>query len=142
MENKSNLSVNTIWTISLLAIIIILLLSYIIWGKIEDASVLVEYISYAGTLLSITLSIFAIQYTYHSTYHSNNRAETQFDKINQAAENIIRASESMTIEAGVIKEKLADIETKQNTLNTKIDIKNQNSSVENLIQGKSQVKSE
>lgn len=138
MENKSNLSVNTIWTISLLAIIIILLLSYIIWGKIEDASVLVEYISYAGTLLSITLSIFVIQYT----YHSNNRAETQFDKINQAAENIIRASESMTIEAGVIKEKLADIETKQNTLNTKIDIKNQNSSVENLIQGKSQVKSE
>ena len=138
MENKSNLSVNTIWTISLLAIIIILLLSYIIWGKIEDASVLVEYISYAGTLLSITLSIFAIQYT----YHSNNRAETQFDKINQAAENIIRASESMTIEAGVIKEKLADIETKQNTLNTKIDIKNQNSSDENLIQGKSQVKSE
>mgnify|MGYP005953491897 FL=1 len=138
MENKSNLSVNTIWTISLLAIIIILLLSYIIWGKIEDASVLVEYISYAGTLLSITLSIFAIQYT----YHSNNRAETQFDKINQAAENIIRASESMTIEAGVIKEKLADIETKQNTLNTKIDIKNQNSSVENLIQGKSQVKLE
>ena len=138
MENKSNLSVNTIWTISLLAIIIILLLSYIIWGKIEDASVLVEYISYAGTLLSITLSIFAIQYT----YHSNNRAETQFDKINQAAENIIRASESMTIEAGVIKEKLADIETKQNTLNTKIDIKNQNSSVETLIQGKSQVKSE
>ena len=138
MENKSNLSVNTIWTISLLAKIIILLLSYIIWGKIEDASVLVEYISYAGTLLSITLSIFAIQYT----YHSNNRAETQFDKINQAAENIIRASESMTIEAGVIKEKLADIETKQNTLNTKIDIKNQNSSVENLIQGKSQVKSE
>ena len=138
MENKSNLSVNTIWTISLLAIIIILLLSYIIWGKIEDASVLVEYISYAGTLLSITLSIFAIQYT----YHSNSRAETQFDKINQAAENIIRASESMTIEAGVIKEKLADIETKQNTLNTKIDIKNQNSSVENLIQGKSQVKSE
>ncbi len=138
MENKSNLSVNTIWTISLLAIIIILLLSYIIWGKIEDASVLVEYISYAGTLLSITLSIFAIQYT----YHSNNRAETQFDKINQAAEKIIRASESMTIEAGVIKEKLADIETKQNTLNTKIDIKNQNSSVENLIQGKSQVKSE
>lgn len=138
MENKSNLSVNTIWTISLLAIIIILLLSYIIWGKIEDASVLVEYISYAGTLLSITLSIFAIQYT----YHSNNRAETQFDKINQSAENIIRASESMTIEAGVIKEKLADIETKQNTLNTKIDIKNQNSSVENLIQGKSQVKSE
>lgn len=138
MENKSNLSVNTIWTISLLAIIIILLLSYIIWGKIEDASVLVEYISYAGTLLSITLSIFAIQYT----YHSNNRAETQFDKINQAAENIIRASESMTIEAGVIREKLADIETKQNTLNTKIDIKNQNSSVENLIQGKSQVKSE
>lgn len=138
MENKSNLSVNTIWTISLLAIIIILLLSYIIWGKIEDASVLVEYISYAGTLLSITLSIFAIQYT----YHSNNRAETQFDKINQAAENIIRASESMTIEAGVIKEKLADIETKQNTLNTKIDIKNQNSSVEDLIQGKSQVKSE
>ena len=132
MENKSNLSVNTIWTISLLAIIIILLLSYIIWGKIKDASVLVEYISYAGTLLSITLSIFAIQYT----YHSNNRAETQFDKINQAAENIIRASESMTIEAGVIKEKLADIETKQNTLNTKIDIKNQNSSVENLIQGK------
>lgn len=99
---------------------------------------MVEYISYAGTLLSITLSIFAIQYT----YHSNNRAETQFDKINQAAENIIRASESMTIEAGVIKEKLADIETKQNTLNTKIDIKNQNSSVENLIQGKSQVKSE
>ena len=138
MENKSNLSVNTIWTISLLAIIIILLLSYIIWGKIKDASVLVEYISYAGTLLSITLSIFAIQYT----YHSNNRAETQFDKINQAAENIIRASESMTIEAGVIKEKLADIETKQNTLNTKIDIKNQNRSVENLIQGKSQVKSE
>ncbi len=99
---------------------------------------MVEYISYAGTILSITLSIFAIHYT----YHSNNRAEIQFDKINQAAENIIRASESMTIEAGVIKEKLADIETKQNTLNTKIDIKNQNSSVENLIQGKSQVKSE
>lgn len=131
MENKSNLSVNTIWTISLLTIIIISLLSYIIWGKIKDASVLVEYISYAGTLLSITLSIFAIQYT----YHSNNRAETQFDKINQAAENIIRASETMTIEAGVIKEKLDDIETKQNTLNTKIDIKNQNSSVESLIQG-------
>lgn len=50
-----------------------------------------DYVACCSTLLSITLSIFAIQYT----YTSNNEVQHQFEKINSAAENVSMSSKAI-----------------------------------------------
>lgn len=79
------------WIICLLTTIIIGLVSFIITNRITDSVELMEYISVFSVILSIILSIFAIQYT----YHSNNEVHQQFEKINSAAENITGTSANL-----------------------------------------------
>lgn len=80
------------WLICLLGLTIIILIAFIITKRIIDSEKLLDYIAVCSTLLSITLSIFAIQYT----YNSNNEIHQQFEKINSAAEIIKATSKSLS----------------------------------------------
>lgn len=80
------------WLISLLGLTIIILVAFIITKRILDSEKLLDYIAVCSTLLSMTLSIFAIQYT----YNSNNEIHQQFEKINSAAEIIKDTSKSLS----------------------------------------------
>lgn len=80
------------WLISLLTLIIIVLVTLVITNQVVDNIKLLDYIAVCSTLLSITLSIFAIQYT----YNSNNEIHRQFEKINSAAEIIKDTSRNLS----------------------------------------------
>ncbi len=119
------------WLFSLLSITIIALFAYILTDKVSGADKIMEYISYASVILSITLSIFAILYT----YTSNTQIQQQFEKINSAANNITSTSSNLTAtnnklneNLGIILEHLESIDTKQreisgqmNNLNTQLN---------------------
>lgn len=76
------------WIISIMVATIIALTSFILSERICNATKIMEFISYSSAILSITLSIFAIQYT----YTSNVQIQQQFEKINAVAESIKNAS--------------------------------------------------
>lgn len=80
------------WLISLLGLTIIALITFIITGQVINNQKLLDYIAVCSTLLSITLSIFAIQYT----YNSNNEIHQQFEKINSAADIIKDTSKNLS----------------------------------------------
>ena len=64
-----------------------------------------DYISYASVILSITLSVFALLYT----YTSNVQIQQQFEKINSAADNITSASERLKTTTVKLDENLGTI---------------------------------
>lgn len=107
-------SPNLVWIISMLIIVIILLISYIICVKFTDDQLVMSYISCASVILSITLSIFAILYT----YVSNVQVQQQFEKINAAAESIKDTSNKLILTEGKIGEFLSGIENHLNLINT------------------------
>ncbi|MDE6379473.1 MAG: hypothetical protein K2L11_03300 [Muribaculaceae bacterium] len=85
------LVINITWIICLLVLAIIGLSSIICCGYITNADTIKIFIEYSATLLSITLSIFAIAFT----YTSNNSMQHQFDKIDNAARVIVESSNSL-----------------------------------------------
>lgn len=93
------------WLIIILVLTIVALISYIISDRICCSENLMNYISVCSVLLSITLSIFAIQYT----YTSNNEIHQQFEKINSVADNIRYTSERLTATSSELKENLPQI---------------------------------
>lgn len=93
------------WLISLLGLTIIILVAFIITKRILDSEKLLDYIAVCSTLLSITLSIFAIQYT----YNSNNEIHQQFEKINSAAEIIKDTSKSLSDTNALLNDNLSQI---------------------------------
>lgn len=93
------------WSIILMALTIIALISFILSERIVEAEKVMEYISYASVILSITLSVFAIMYT----YTSNNQIREQFEKINNAANNITATSEKLTQTGNALKQNLDTI---------------------------------
>lgn len=82
---------NIVWTIIILSLIIIALFVFILSKRVLCANQIKIFIEYAATLLSITLSIFAIAFT----YTSNNTIQRQFDKIDYASRKIIESSNSL-----------------------------------------------
>lgn len=84
-------SPNFWWIISILTVTIIALVSFILTERIADSSVITNYISSASIILSITLSVFAILYT----YTSNVQIQQQFEKINSAATSIHETSNKL-----------------------------------------------
>ena len=62
-------------------------------------------ISYASVILSITLSVFAILYT----YTSNVQIQQQFEKINSAATSIISTSDKLSTTGGKLNDNLETI---------------------------------
>lgn len=92
------------WLVSILGVTIIALVSFILTCRMLDTVKIMEYISYASVILSITLSIFAILYTYTS-----NVQIQQFEKINSAANNIASASDNLTVTGNKLNENLGVI---------------------------------
>ena len=97
--------INVIWVISLLVFVVGVLLALIITDQIMCADHLMQYISVISVVLSITLSIFAIMYT----YFSNVEMQRQFDKINSAAERISKVSDVITKSNGLLEENVKTI---------------------------------
>lgn len=127
------------WLITILGLTIIALIAFIITDKIICSVKLMEYVSVCSTLLSITLSIFAIQYT----YTSNNEIHQQFEKINSVADNIKGTSENLAAtntllndNLGQILENLEDVGQQQQRMAIQInDITNRvvNTDISNII---------
>lgn len=120
------------WLIGILVFIIVGLVAHICTNKVLCAEKIMEYISYASIILSITLSVFAILYT----YTSNVQIQQQFEKINSAVGNITSTSNDLTIISNklednldAILQRLESIDNKQkeitgqmNNINTKLDV--------------------
>ena len=105
MSVKDHNSPHFWWLICLLSAIIIALVAYILTDRILCANDIMEYISYASVILSITLSIFAILYT----YTSNVQIQQQFEKINSAASIITSTSDNLTKTGNKLNENLETI---------------------------------
>lgn len=110
------------WLISVLGLTIIALIAFIITERIICSAKLMEYVSVCSIVLSITLSIFAIQYT----YTSNNEIHQQFEKINSVAENIKGTSENLATTNALLNENLDKIlESLENVGQSQQDIAKQ-----------------
>lgn len=105
MSIKNHNSPHFWWLFSVLGAAIIALISYILTYRMLCADKIMEYISYASVILSITLSIFAILYT----YTSNVQIQQQFEKINSAANNITSTSDNLTTTGKKLNENLETI---------------------------------
>ena len=115
------------WLIIILVLTIVSLTSYIISDRVCCSENLMNYISVCSVLLSITLSIFAIQYT----YTSNNEIHRQFDKINSAADSIKSTSENLAVTNTLLKESIDQIQEKLD--NSQKQIENQISDIKNSV---------
>ena len=110
------------WLISVLGLTIIALIAFIITDRIICSAKLMEYVSVCSIVLSITLSIFAIQYT----YTSNNEIHQQFEKINSVAENIKGTSENLATTNALLNDNLDKIlESLENVGQSQQDIAKQ-----------------
>lgn len=89
----------------MLSAIIIILTTLIVTHPTIGCEVLIVKISVCSTLLSITLSIFAIQYT----YHSNIEVSKQFKEINTAARNINATSKDLSKLSDALNSQIKDI---------------------------------
>lgn len=93
------------WIICIMSLTIIALISYILIGRIENGDKLMEFIAVSATILSITLSIFAIQYT----YTSNVQIQQQFEKINSVADDIRSTSSKLNHACGKLNDNIDQI---------------------------------
>ena len=115
--NKSKISPHFWWIFSVLGILVIGLVAYILTYRVMCADILMEYISFASVILSITLSIFAILYT----YTSNIEIQRQFDKINSASDRITSTSRELDTNLRNILSHLEKIDNNQQALKETID---------------------
>lgn len=102
------------WIICVLSVIIIGLLAFIITERILCSDVLMEYVSVCSIVLSITLSIFAIQYT----YYSNNQVYQQFQNINSVADNIKETAKNLADTNAKLNQNMDQILDRLENLNT------------------------
>ncbi|WP_444329649.1 hypothetical protein [Paraprevotella clara] len=123
------------WIISIMVATIIALTSFILSERICNATKIMEFISYSSAILSITLSIFAIQYT----YTSNVQIQQQFEKINAVAESIKNASGELNTTSSkldenlnIILERLEEIDQGQKEMSSQLN--NMNSKVQETSQ--------
>lgn len=119
------------WIIGLMVILIIILGSIILTNNVFCGNKIMEFISYSTAILSITLSIFAIQYT----YVSNTQMQQQFEKINSAAQSIYSTSEELNHvvkkldeNIGNILEQLKKIDQHQQDISSQLSDRNDSQS--------------
>lgn len=106
------------WIICLLGATIICLLAFIISERILCSNELMEYISVCSIILSITLSILAIQYT----YTSNNEIHQQFKNINSVADNIKETAKSLADTNALLNQNMDQILNRLEYLNTSQEV--------------------
>ena len=102
------------WIISVMGAAIIALTSFVLCERTVGADKVMEFISYSSAILSITLSIFAIQYT----YTSNVQIQQQFEKINSVADNIHKAAGNLNLTSGKLDDNLEAILERLENMNT------------------------
>ncbi len=124
MENKSP---HFWWIVSVLSVAILGLIAFILTDRIACAETIMVYISYASVILSITLSVFAILYT----YTSNVQIQQQFEKINAAATTIQSGSDKLIATESklndnlqTILDKLENIDQSQQKIYTQVTNEN------------------
>ena len=98
--------------------IIIGLVGFIITGRVLCSKELMEYVSVCSIVLSITLSIFAIQYT----YNSNNEIHQQFKNINSVADNIKETAKSLADTNAMLNQNMDQILDRLENLNTSQEV--------------------
>lgn len=138
---KNNSSPHFWWLMIIFGGTIIALISYICTQRMVCAQKIMEYISFASTLLSITLSVFAILYT----YTSNVQIQQQFEKINNAAHGITQTSNDLTKTGSkldsnldAILEKLKDINDQQQKISGQMN--NINKQISNSVADMTNIK--
>ena len=136
-QYKRNGTVHFVYAIAILSVILGCLVAFIESKRISDGKIVMEFISNVSTILSIVLSIFAIQYT----YFSNAQIQQQFEKIDTAANHIASTSKDLTVTGSKINEsfsnimnKLDKIDSTQQDINNKLG--NENTPLNNLAQNK------
>lgn len=119
----SKFNPNTVWVIVLMSFVIVLLLGFIFSERTVNADSIKVFIDYAATLLSITLSIFAIAFT----YTSNNSTQRQFDKIDYASMKIVDSANKLheserdiSMSMKLVHEKILNIEKDMALIKDKI----------------------
>lgn len=105
------------WLIGLMGAAIIALVVVIYCDVDFHGEDVANYVSAFSVLLSILLSIFAIQYT----YHSNAQVERQFNDINRAAHNIIETSKELKDTESLMKSSIEKIHEHLKNNDVKID---------------------
>lgn len=81
------------WVIGILIALLILFISFIFYdNRILQGEKVIGFISTAALILSIILSVMAIQYT----YTSNSQIDRRFDDINKAAAYITEVARDIT----------------------------------------------
>lgn len=105
------------WLMSILGMTIIVLIAFIMTDRILGAYKIMEYVSYASVILSITLSVFAILYT----YTSNVQIQQQFEKINSAAAGITSTSDKLSETGKKLADNLDDILERLDSIRGSID---------------------
>ena len=103
---------NTRWTIVVVSILNILLISYVLTNCVVGAEKIMDFISYSTAILSITLSIYAIVYT----RDSNVSLQRQFEKIEAATEQLDKVSNSISRQYADIKDGLDNLAKKQDEM--------------------------
>ena len=116
---------NTRWTIIVVSILNILLISYVLTNCVVGAEKIMDFISYSTAILSITLSIYAIVYT----RDSNVSLQRQFEKIEAATEQLDKVSNSISRQYADIKDGLDNLAKKQDEMR---ELFNENSEKERV----------
>lgn len=80
--------INCIWTICILAFLLLLAIAFIATCRMVDGSGLSKYLSFASVLLSVVLSVFAIMFT----YTSNASIEHRFNRIDEISKDMENAT--------------------------------------------------
>lgn len=114
---KSSKSPHFWWLICLMGAAILILLTTIFCFQTVNGEHIANYVSAFSVMLSIILSVFAIQYT----YHSNAQVERQFNDINRAAHNIIETSKELKETEILMKSSIEKIHDHLKSNDIKID---------------------
>ncbi len=109
---------NIVWSISILVIVVIALLSIILCAKYPEVEEIKMFIEFSSTLLSITLSIFAIAFT----YTSNNTIQQQFYNIDYSANKIEVSANNFQKTKDEISKSIRKLELQLQSIDIKVDL--------------------
>lgn len=82
---------NIVWVIVSMGLVIVLLVAIILLDQVCHAEKILKYLSFASTLLSILLSVFAILFS----YISSSKLDGQISDINKAVETIRNTNDQL-----------------------------------------------
>ncbi|WP_421179307.1 hypothetical protein [Aeromonas enteropelogenes] len=113
-----------------LLVIIILILGQLLlhyWtSSAMSAGEIINYISFAGTIISIILAVLAIIYAFYQSYSQQETASSisnEVKKLNEASNILNKSTREMSEQVSSVVDKLAEIPSVVETYASKIEIK-------------------